>query len=671
VAPQDIARQSEAPSSRPSGLSSRQGALLLVILTIAAVMRLGKIGISQYQYDEMALSILSKDLVAGRAIPTLGIPSSIGMPNTPISVYIIAIPYALSSNPLFATMFVAVYNVAGVGLLWLLIRRYGDPAAAFWASLIYATNLWAVLFSRNIWEQDLLGTLTLWSLWTGMLGFKEGKRWAQLVCLPSLILAAQIHYSALALLPLYPYLLWLGRKRLSGLSLTVGAVLAFLAILPFVIGLFRASPEEQERVRSYLYRRDRGFSITDQTLKDSYQLITGYKLETWLAPRQAKALGGEIPTAAPLWKILAGAALLGVVALWASPAHRSLAGMLCLWAALPILIFGLNWTGIHIHYLIIALPALCALAGSGIAWLWTRRCLSLISKPAVAGIMGIILLTQGLWWNRILEYVDQHATPDGMGSPLHYYMPVRKELVKYDDVLIVNESYWAWGSMLLNEVSSVREVALAQGGIMVIPEGPFAVVTYEKDREYNSYQTDHSLVFPLRPGEGTYRVDVFENGFEWVGSPITAIPPVRFDNGVQLTGYNLAQDTITFEWILPSSVNQNYYYFVHFLNAQGDRIGQIDTDFWPGHYWRVNDRLLTWISVARPESAATLRVGLYRLQNGSYVNSNVLDQANNALSPWVDVPLVAAESSWLKTTPYRVRLIILPGGGWFSGPWIG
>jgi hypothetical protein len=624
---------------RHSGLPYRQVALLLLVLTIAAALRIGKIGVSQYQYDEMMLSMRAKDLVAGRAFPTEGNLASVGIPTPPISVYILALPYTLSSNPLFATTFVAVYNVASVGLLWLLVFRYGNPAAAFWASLIYATNLWGVLFSRNIWEPNLLSTLTLLSLWFGMLGFKDGKRWAQLVFPPTLILTAQIHYSALTLLPLCLYLLWLGRKRLSWLSLTAGAVLALLTLLPFVIGLLSAAPEERERMRSNLSKHERDFSVTDQTLKDSYQLITGYKLETWIAPKQAKALEHKMPMAAPLWKFLVGAVLLGVVVLWTSPVYRPLAGLLCLWAGLPIVIFGLNWTGIHIHYLIISLPALCAIAGIGITWLWTRPHLSRFFKLTTAGIVGVIILSQFLWWNRILDYVDEHATPGGFGPPIHYYMPVRNELVKFDDVLIANESYWTWNSILLNEVSSVREVALAQGGIMVIPEGPFAVVTYEKDQNAYPYQTDHSLTFPLRPGEGDYRVDVFKEGLEWAGPPLTSIPPARFDNGVQLTGYDWGEETITLEWKLPAPISQNYYYFVHFLNAQGDRVGEIDTDFWPGKNWRANDRLITWASSARPENVTTLRIGLFILRNGSYVNSNVLDQANNALSPWVDIPL--------------------------------
>src|SRR5215207_10345197 len=88
---------------------------LALVLFVAAVMRFGEAGIVEFKLDEAWLSRLSLESLHGGSFPLVGMPSSVGLPNPPISVYLISLPYALSSNPLIATIFVMALNVTGVG----------------------------------------------------------------------------------------------------------------------------------------------------------------------------------------------------------------------------------------------------------------------------------------------------------------------------------------------------------------------------------------------------------------------------------------------------------------------------------------------------------------------------------------------------------------------------
>ncbi len=200
------------PLSTPwGGGDSRWGwAALVLVLALAAILRMGAPGITEFKRDEGNLSQLALDLVHGREWPLLGLSSSVNVPNPPISVYLMAIPFFFSDSPIFATMFVGLLNVIAVGLVWGLARRYYGPRAALIAGLLYAVSPWAVLYSRKIWAQDLLPPFVIAVIFTGLLGYGEGRRWARWAHWPLLALAVQIHYAAFTLIPisLLMLLLW-------------------------------------------------------------------------------------------------------------------------------------------------------------------------------------------------------------------------------------------------------------------------------------------------------------------------------------------------------------------------------------------------------------------------------------------------------------------------------
>jgi hypothetical protein len=613
----------------------RQYVPLLVVLLVATALRVSEFGIVRYEYDEMQVTILAKDLVAGRDFPLQGIVSSVGVPNTPMTEYIAAIPYLVSNDPVMATLFVALYNVIGVGLLWGFVRRYIGPIPAFFAGLVYAVNPWAVLFSRKIWAQSLLPTLVILAFWLGMLGFVERKRWAQALCLPALVVIAQVHYSGVMLVPAYALFLWQGRHYLAWRALVISVVLCVILVTPFVIGLSRFSDEEWQRYEDVFRASGNKHHLTVQPVTDMHQLITGLKMENWVAPNQTTGARDAIDAPKLLWELLAAAVVAGAVLLARQPVHRRVAEALALWIGLPGLVFALGWTKVIFHYFLFEIPALTVLIGVCVAWLFSRRAFWI--KGATATLLALILLTQVRGWYDLLDYVDTHATPGGFGTPIHYLMKPRDVLVHYDDVLITNDDPWVWRSILLNEIRSVREAAVLGSEIVVIPEGPFAVISPTTDP---IYQSDVRRVFPLRPGEGNYYVDFFEHGFAWEGEAgVTAIGPVLFDNGVRLIGYALDQHSVLLAWQLPDAQKGYYQYFIHFEDGTGKRVAQVDSLFWPCVNWRRNDRIYMRYNLDWPEETTLLRVGLYRLRGKSYINSNVLNAAGAPVQQWVDIPV--------------------------------
>ena len=138
------------------GGRARELALLAVVVLLAGLLRMGRPDLTEFKRDEAALYGLALNVAELRAFPLRGIGSSVGLPNTAMSVYLFALPLFLWKSPLAATLFVGALNTASVGLAFLLARRYWGGRAALIAALLYAAAPWAVIYSRKIWAQNLL-----------------------------------------------------------------------------------------------------------------------------------------------------------------------------------------------------------------------------------------------------------------------------------------------------------------------------------------------------------------------------------------------------------------------------------------------------------------------------------------------------------------------------------
>jgi hypothetical protein len=653
---------------------------LLAVLLLAAALRLGEPGVLEFLHDEAMLSLMAQEMAAGGGIPLTGIPSSVGIPNPPTSVYVMALPYALAHSPQVATLFVAALNVVGVGLLWGIARRWFGAGVALAAGLIYAVNPWALLYSRKIWAQDFQTPFILLALLLALYGFREGRRWAQVLCLPVLFFGLQIHFAAWALLPLFVILVLRGLRRRDGRSpvptILVSIGLAALILLPFAVGLADMLAREPQRLDTLLNRGGGGLSLSADALRYSVNLATGLGLESWLAPQQQAELLARVPAPSALLVIDAALLLLGG---WAA-LRRPLGWLLVAWALLPLLVFTPTWTPVYPHYFITALPAYALLLGMGAVYAYARlqdglrrnigrkrQCLvptddrqwGLVSLRLVLFTLGAgLLLTQVLWWRGLLRYVETTATPYGFGTPMSGLLAVRNALAAEDDVLVISDGFEVrydqeaaiWPVMLRGTADCVRTIT--GDGLAVFPARPFAVLVAPNalpDPVNNLYRQPDAQTFPLRPGEGVYTLARFAQPPDWDAPALTPIAPAQFGGGAQLTGYHLSADRLYLEWLLPGPVAADYHYFGHLLDARGEKLAQADSILWPGRFWCAGDRVISWVALPPHDAAVTtLRVGLYTLSGeGGFANEPLLDAAGNPVAAWLDIPLPTSASTRL------------------------
>ncbi|MCC6802199.1 MAG: glycosyltransferase family 39 protein [Anaerolineae bacterium] len=613
---------------------------LALILLAAGLLRFGNLDSSEFWYDEATMSTLAQSMADGESFPLLGIVSSAHIPNPPTGIYLLVVPYLISSDPMFAVVFIAALNVIGVGLLWLIAYRYFRPSVAMIAGLLYAVSPWAVVYSRKIWGQDMHTPLILAGFLLGLYGFVEKKRWAQALCLPVLVFAMQIHFAAWALLPAYVWLLWIERKRISWSAVVISIGLALLTLAPYIAGVIQ-TPGSPNAVRDTT-----GMSLIP--LEQIVGLATGLGLgERFVFPPGVELIS-QYPVVGILWLALIPLTGLGLWRVWQR--SRRCALFLLLWGFLtPVsLITGVYMS--HPHYYIPCIPVYMLLAAEGIIWLAAQSTGKLRLRWATLAAVGAIAITQVADWHSFLTFADDNFiyAPGFMNNayatPIRYYLDIRDHLD--DDVVMIAGSIEQalpklWPPLLHDSVTCLREAVIANGGIALLPDHPFSLLRAPGATPYEFADLYHSaehLVFPLREGEGSYTLDRIDTPPTWNGPDITPIQPAPFDSGATLGGYRFANGRLYLDWSLAGHGTQDYQYFVHLLDVDGNRIAQHDASFYSGKYWCPGDRIITFIAFDRPPEAVTLRVGMYRLESGNIVGSNAYDQAGSA-APWVDLPL--------------------------------
>lgn len=643
---------------KPNAVKRRDWLWLLLILVTASVVRLSNPQVMDYRQDQADLVTLVQDMLDGKSFPLVGIPSSSRFPNSPVTVYTLIPPYLISDSPVVAAMYVALLNVLSIGLLWLLAYRYFNVRVAIFAGLAYALNPWAVGFSRSIWAQDYVAPFLVLGLLMGLYGFLEGKRIGQILCLPLLLWGAQIHIAVWAVMPVYLWLFWIGRKRLTKSALVFTVLLSALVMLPFGLGILKTLSEPSVVSGVAPLRREMSFSGLVKPYGQMAWLITGLGTEQYGARAVADQLVNSIfgPVPLLLWLLCGAATILGAFGVLRR-FRLDLAIFALIWAFMQLLVNTIPILDVFPFYLIASFPGLMILTGVGVDWALDLLRERQVLQRAVVAVFALIFVTQAYWSLGSNRFVDQTNTPTqfGFGTPIHFLFDIRDKLESYKDVVVVGTGEWVdvtasgsrvWASLLRETVSCVRDVTL-NANFAVIPQQPFAVL-YTPNTPSNVlvdslYRNTSSTVVALRPGEGEYTINEFQQATPWTETSFTDVSG-QFENGATLTGYNLQDNKFSLRWTLPAASETNYRYSLTALDASGNVIGQpYEADFWPSLNWCAGDELISWVDAPMPETLATVRVEMK--PSNSHDPLNVRDEAGNVVGTSVEFPVSLNEAS--------------------------
>jgi hypothetical protein len=637
-------------------LSRKEWLALIVLLLLATVLRVAWPRLTEFKFSEARLEALALELTHDGHLPLVGVPSSAGFDHSPISVYLYIPAFLFATDPIPATVYGGLVNVASVALCWWLARRWpgGGRWAAAVAGLLFAVSPWAVAFSRKIWQVAFVPLLALAFVGLAISALVGGRRWHLAWAVAIYALLVQVHPSAVSLAPALFLWLIIFRQQVRPGPLLVGGALGLLTAVPFLIHQVQNG---WPIIAAYRALPDATWDLTAVRL--AWEMVTG---------RGIHALAGD---AYPLLEIvpqlgwffnLVGwmtiGAVLGLawrmVKTWKdeTPNRQAAARidlMLLSWLLIPILFSLRHNMELHLHFFALVAPAAYLLAGRAAealgqeAWFhagsWGRA-LKLVGLAA----LGFVALAQVVALGLMARFVAIHETPNGFGVPLGRYMDVADAAVAVAaetdaaEVLVVGPG----DSVVVDETPAIFDVLLRRrvpdrfvvwhATALFPPHGAVALLSPEAGEASVWY-----TAWPYyQVGEG-YSLVVLDGSWPQHGlEPVPA--PRTLENGIELQGYawevsaGTAGNPFWLLWQVLWLDPDDTHFFVHMLNEGGGVWAQGDAVGYPTANRRKGDRAISKFDItfgdnASPGSQTWARIGMYLYPE--VVNVPVIDGQGN------------------------------------------
>jgi len=655
---------------RPS-ISKIELILLCAVVLLAAWLRFNRLDQVEFLWDQAEISKWALRMARQGEIAWVGPPSSTGLYSFLGAIWLLAIPYALSPSPIFATGFVAAINLGAVIGCYFLTRRWFGRTAGFVATLLFAVAPWAVIYSRKVWHSNLLPPFALLHVVTGWLAFVRGRRWALPAHALALVALLQLHFSALpfALLTMLWALIF--RRRLDWRLVPISVLLAAVTFIPYVV--FDAR-HDWWNVRHLAEIMQQPATASAQAMYGTWVITTGLDLHWLTGPDHYPDFVAATPNIRWLFAAEGGLAVVGgVFALWRAVrrAHTGLddetaaALMATTWLVMPALFLTRSAAPPPPHYFTTTLPAQFILIGWWVAQTgrlpgWMAR----FGQGLLVLLVVTLAATQTYESTSLLRFVMTHDTRRGYGTPVAYEMRAVQTATR-----------------LGQESGGAEVIVLAEGDEPRMFEVPDVADVLMYEIPHRTVDIRTALLFPaspavywatyeMTPGEAllaNFTPEVIEERillregprsfrfYRWPGGK-PAIPnlhllpggPRTWANGAQLIGYCLAGDsrpggkihwTLVWQATRTPAEDVYYHWFNHLLDGQGQLRGQTDGPSLLPAYWRAGDTILNWFDLqVRPDAPP----GEYKMRVGMYTypaieNVPLLDTGNISEGKWVEI----------------------------------
>lgn len=644
--------------------------LAVSLAVLAAIPRLYGLRYMEFKADEAAVAGGVRRMVENGHFVQVGIGTSVGVSNAPLFDYLMAIPFAISSDPRVAVIAIALANVGAVLVTFALGRRLWGTFAGVTAGLLFAVAPWAVAFSRKLWEQDLEPCFAAVCLYA-LIRAREGSAWWAAGAVACWLWMAQVHPSAVLLGPVFlvagPAFWRVARRP----PMLVGILVGVAPLAPFVdYDLAHGWPD----LHALAAAAARPAVIDGMAWQAALSAVTGFgtrelesvPFDNFVSRPALFATFNLLATAVLLSALLLAVLLVlpgrrhgkPVVVAGDKPALRLLLG----WLIIPIVLATRHSVPVYPHYELTALPAaflllgfsasLCAgrllPAGAAMGRRYGASPASARPQPVPLGGAGAprqtrtlaVLLVLGLivagWvvllagflralpprpfvWNYGVPYA-QSAAIAGIGRQAatggHLWLhtdPVIQPMLQY----------------LLRDVPDRQQLPL---DALVLPP-PGRPAGYLIDDVHDAaVEVALQQAGATAVGRVVYMDSLHQAmAFSWPGSAGTAALtsrltplPVRLANGVQFLGYALQRPApallqVEYVWrvdrVGAAGTDGDVALYTHVLTPEGKTVAQMDGMPFPSARWQAGETVAVWLTVPLqgvPLGTYSLHAGMYR-----------------------------------------------------------
>lgn len=430
--------------------------LCAIIFILAFALRMAQPDLVEFKRDEATVARLGQAIAYEGYRPAIGVDSSVGIDNLPLTLYLMAFALRISPDPLSAVIFTTFLNASAVVVCyWLTQRAFGTPAALL-ATALFAVNPWAILYARKIWCRTI-PFFTLGFMISNIAVFVWGKRWALVSSFISLAALIGLQLEGIAFIPVFLLALLLFRDKVAWKPFVVGLALCILFFLPYII---YDAGQNWVNLRGLLNYSGSSGEFSWDAIRYAFSLAGTGGIEG-----QAGALYSKFREQVPdLWftngvmAVILGIGLIyaGVQAFTAEAKdRRRLFSLLLLWFVIPTLLQLRPSSSTQRHYFVLHYPVQFMLISITIVDGLARiRSWVLSSLPQFLKIYRVLVVSLvfsvsvGSVWQLgitvlLRDYMVNHPTTGGYGIPLRYTRFAAQEAVSLaegSEIIVISES---------------------------------------------------------------------------------------------------------------------------------------------------------------------------------------------------------------------------------------
>lgn len=648
--------------------------LILSTLALGLLLRLAWPTLAEFKLDEATVVRRAMAIAWRGEFPVVGVGSSIGMANLPLTLYLTAIPLRIWDDPVAAVVFIGLLNGLAVIACYRLGKNYFNRSVGGIAAFLFAVNPWAILLARKIWAKTL-PLVTVAFLAALMAAFVRQRRWALVGAFAALAALVGLQLEGIAFIPVLTLCLLLFWKEVPLRPLLVGIAVFALALAPY--GIYDALHGWPNLRTFWDFVHSRESSLSWDALRYAFILTGSAEIHTMAGTRYEEYLGGLLP----LWWLNTGMmGLLTLALIYAvvrtfrgTQEERRTFCILLLGFAVPVALRSRAVEAVHLHYLVLVYPTVFLLIAALIDGGY--RALPQRYQPAARAIGLLLALLWGVWQlavlGRLFWFMDRYPTTGGYGIPLKYPRQAAleaRQMAQGAEIVVLSDG----AGPAFEERPAVFDALLfrhphrlVDGRMsLLVPDAPRAVyivgpVSPEGD-------TFHSVEGRLRAMAGVRfeKAILMPDGWQYhlylreradredvmVGLARFSDPP-RFANGVVFLGYDLPQaiapgDTLEVWlawWVqVGPPPGSDSHFFVHLLDGEGHLRSQHDGVPYPTSSWRAGDLVLSRFTIPVPSD---LPSGAYEVRAGLYTYPDirgvpVVDAAGNPVESAVSLGTV-------------------------------
>lgn len=632
--------------------------LCALIFIVAFGLRMAQPDLVEFKRDEATVARLGQAIAYEGYRPAVGVDSSVGIDNLPLTLYLMAIPLRINPDPLSAVFFTTFLNaIAVVICYWLTQRSAGTPAALIAASL-FAVNPWALLYARKIWCR-VMPLFTLGFIVSSVAVFIWGKRWALVGAFVSVAALIGLQLEGIAFIPVFLLLLLVYRDKVAWQPFAVGVVLCALLFLPYIA--FDAGQDWVNLKGLLNYGGGGAFSWDAVRYAFSLAGTAGIEGQTGGLYEQFKH---DVPN---LWFINSLVSLvLGVGLIHACVQvfsadfleRRRFFSLLLIWFIVPVLLQLRPSSATQRHYFVLLYPVqfilISAVLVDGMTW-FRRKMKDAISKKRKAyqilfvclGVFSLIWVGFQITVTFLLRsYMVDHPTTGGYGIPLRYTRQIAQKAIGLTvaaEVIVVGDST----RPMMTETPTVFDALLYDQphrfvdgrGALLFPAHEkvvYIVTLFPGEAKYPSL-VGELADFPsvtqgpkvqLPGGDAFHTFLRVSSDTADVASNFLALSDgIPFSNNVVFSGYRTEGELLPGEYIQvwlgwwlhgPPPGDDDYHFTVqlHQIVDGGNKVvSQDDQVAFPAEYWQEGDMVISYFLLPIPSH---LQPGSYVLRAGMY-----------------------------------------------------